>query len=527
VCDQIVKKIKTLLATFAMLAMLTSASRLLAMDEPPQVHFVVNAYEVFGDNPLSADTTRDVLKPFTGDHYGLTGLQAAADSLEKAFREQGFAFHRVILVPQELKQGIIKFKVTVFKLNKVDISGNQHFDEQNLLRNLPGLTPGETPNTNELSRAVNMASDHPSKSLKVKFAESETGGAIDAKVSVTDQKPDFFFAILNNTGTDDTGNFRLTGGYQFTNLFNRDHSLALSYTTAPDDTSAVSQYGAFYSAPFYESGSRLSFLYTQSDVDSGIIQQTFDVAGKGRVIALRYNKNFLQVGAYKHEIELGLDHKKFEDNTTFAGSPTAFLGTDVVSRPFSLFYKGSRPGTRSTIDFTIGGAMNISGGSLNEDADYIANNVATADWSVIRYGANYTRFFSDNWIFRLRFNGQETSDELIPGEKFGLGGMNSIRGFDERIILGDTGYQLNLELWFPTVTSYDIRPLVFYDYGHVELIDPAGLPPEEDPASIGAGLRWSWKQKLSVVLDYGYVTSAAGLVKDGDTRAHLDMFYRF
>ena len=127
----------------------------------------------------------------------------------------------------------------------------------------------------------------------------------------------------------------------------------------------------------------------------------------------------------------------------------------------------------------------------------------------------------------LRFNGQETSDELIPGEKFGLGGMNSIRGFDERIILGDTGYQMNLELWFPTVTAYDIRTLVFYDFGHVELIDPAGLAPEEDPASIGAGLRWSWKQKLSVVIDYGYVTSAAGLVKDGDSRAHLDMFYRF
>ena len=516
---------KHLFKLLPILILLAATAPALALEEPPQVHFVVLAFELSGDNPLSDEQTQEILQPYKGDHYGLTGLQDAVVKLEKAFATNGYAFHRAILIPQELENGIIKFQITVLRLNSVDISGNQHFDETNLMRNLPSLRADEVVNTRELSRALNMANSHPAKDLKLKFAENKAGGGIDAKLTVVDQKPNYFFTALNNTGTDETGEFRLTAGYQFSNLFNRDHTFALSYTTSPDDTSAVSQYGAFYSIPLYDSGTRLSAFYTRSDVDSGIIQQAFTVAGKGAVTALRYNKTLLQVGAYKQEIELGLDHKKFENDSSFSG---VSIGSDVVSSPVSFFYKGAVQSTASNFSFNIGMAKNISGGSLNEDADYINNGATTADWSAVRYGGEYSQFFAGQWLFRLRWSGQETSDELIAGEQFGVGGMNSVRGFDERIILGDTGYQMNFELWFPAVSRYEIRSLMFYDLGHVETINPdPGVLAEEDPASAGVGLRWAWQKRFSAALDLAYVTDAAGIVKKGDNRAHLDIFYRF
>ncbi len=515
-----------------------------AAKEPPQVHFVVKSFVVSGDNPLSESKTQSVLSKFTGDHYGLEGLQTAVEKFEAALRDAGYAFFRVNLIPQELKDGVIEFKVTEFKVDNIVIEGNDYFSTDNILNSAPTLEKGQTPNTSILSRAINMANSQPSKSIKLQFSESETGGAIDAKLIVEDNDPDFFFVGLNNTGTDETGNFRLTGGYLFTNLFDTDQNLSLSYTMSPDDTDAVNQYGFVYSVPFYESGSKLSLVVSHSDVDSGVVEQQFDVSGIGTVVSLRYNKLFLQQGAYKQELEFGLDRKRFEDSVVNLAGAQVNTGADVVSRPISITYRGSRLSTTSNLDFSIGFYSNISGGSGNEDVDYgnsrggynpdnILNPIpASADWSLFKYSVGYLHFLTQDWLFRFALQGQGTKDLLISGEQFGIGGMNSIRGYDERDVLGDTGYQVNLELWLPNFSSYKIRPLVFYDFGRTETLDPfpaffGALEAKQNPASYGAGLRYSWKESLNATLDVGYVTKDAGTAVKGDTRAHLNVFYRF
>lgn len=507
----------------------------MAIEEPPQVHFMVESFVVSGNNPLSESKTQSILSQFKGDHHGLEGLQTAVEELESAFREAGYAFYRVNLVPQELKDGVIKFEITEFKIENVLVEGNKHYSTNNILNSVPTLEKGQTPNTRVLSRAINMANSLPSKNIKLQFSESETGGAIDAKLIVKDDEPNFFFVGLNNTGNDETGEFRLTGGYLFTNLFDVDHNLSISFTMSPDETDAVKQYGLTYSIPFYESGSMFNLLFSHSDVDSGVVEQQFEISGKGTVISLRYNKTFLQQGAYKQEFEFGLDHKKFEDDVIFLGLVP--LGGNIISRPISITYRGSQLSTTSNLDFSIGFFSNISGGTNNEDTDYAesragSNEVASADWSLFKYSFNYLRFLSQNWLFRFGLQGQETSDLLISGEQFGVGGMNSIRGFDERDVLGDTGYQVNLELWFPAFSDYKIRPLVFYDFGHTETLDPlpttpGGVEAEQDPASYGVGLRYSWKESLNATLDVGSVSKAAGSAEKGDTRGHLNVFYRF
>lgn len=509
--------------------------QLLAVEEPPAVRFVVKSFAVSGDNPLSDSKTQSILNQFTGEHSGIDGIQAAAEALETALRESGYAFYRVSLIPQELKGGIIRFEISEFDIAKIKIQGNKHYSDSNIINSTPTLKQGNTPNTHVLSRAINMANTQPSKNIKLQFSESETGGAINAKLIVVDSEPDFFFVGLNNTGSDETGDFRLTGGYQFNNLFDVDHSLSFSYTMSPDETDAVGQYGLTYSIPFYESGGRFNFLVSHSDVDSGIVEQQFDISGKGTVISLRYNKLFLQQGSYKQELEFGLDRKRFEDDVVLFGAIQ--LGGDIVSRPVSITYKGSRLSTTNNLDFSVGFFSNISGGTNNEDVDYADSrvgdtSVATADWSLFRYNVNYLSFLSQDWLFRFGLIGQETSDLLISGEQFGVGGMNSIRGFDERDVLGDTGYQVNLELWFPSFSEYKIRPLVFYDFGHTETLDAlptvsTGVEAEQDPASYGGGLRYSWKEQLNATLDIGYVSKAAGTTKKGDTRGHLNVFYRF
>ena len=227
--------------TLAGCVLLVACTHIMAVEEPPQVHFVVEKFIISGDNPLSDSETQSILSKFTGDHYGLEGLQTAVDELEAALRESGYAFFRVNLIPQELKEGVIEFEISQFKIENVFIEGNNYYSAENIVSSAPSLERGQTPNTSVLSRAINMANSQPSKNIKLQFSESETGGAIDAKLVVEDSDPDFFFIGLNNTGNDETGDFRLTGGYLFTNLFDADHNLSMSYTMSPDETDAVGQ----------------------------------------------------------------------------------------------------------------------------------------------------------------------------------------------------------------------------------------------------------------------------------------------
>lgn len=501
-----------------------------AVEEPPQIHFVVKQLKVVGDNPLSASKTDEILSLFLGDHYGLEGLQAASDALEKAFVDNGFSFYRVSFIPQSLQDGIVTFSVSQFHLEKVLVEGNEHFSDENIVSNLPELQVGQTPNTRELSRSLSIANALPSKELTVKFVAAENEDAVNATIDVIDQEPGFFFIGMNNTGTDETGKFRITGGYQYSNLFDLDHSITLSYTTSPDHTKEVNQYGVSYNIPLYSLGSTINFLYSNSDVDSGVVANQFAVSGKGSVFTVSYVQKFLQFGRYRHELELGLGKKLFDNLISLAGTPLTGSGAgQVASRPLTIDYRGFIKGTNSNFDFSLGGSSNIEGGTNNAQADYSAARAgATVDWQTYIFGMSYSYFFPEQWHLRLQLSGQYSDDVLITGEQFGLGGQRSIRGLEERILLGDKGFQGNVELWLPSFSDYQIYSLLFYDFGRIENNQAAfGELSKEIPASAGFGLRWYWKNALSVAFDMGFITRDVNSIQVDSERAHIDVFYRF
>jgi hemolysin activation/secretion protein len=90
--------------------------------------------------------------------------------------------------------------------------------------------------------------------------------------------------------------------------------------------------------------------------------------------------------------------------------------------------------------------------------------------------------FYTNWITSFRADGQWASEPLISVEQFGAGGVNSVRGYHEGEVFGDTGWHLSLEQQTPPYTVGMIRdgtPLtvrgsVYMDYARVYLIDPEG-----------------------------------------------------
>ena len=495
--------------------------------QTPVVRFVVERFEVQGDNPLSEARTQEVLAPHTGEHAGVDGLLAAADALERALQEAGVAFQRVVLPPQSLQDGTVALRIAVFKVARVEVRGAQHHSEANVRRSVPALREGETPDTGAIARDMAVANRQGWKTTNLTFRESETDpDGLDAVLEVQDRRRWLVWSGLDNTGSASTGPFRWSLGASAGNLFDRDHSLNASYVTSPGHASQVKQWAAGYTAPVYGVGGTVSAYYVGSDVDTGRVLDAFDVSGAGTFSGVLYTQELRRRGRLSQRLSVGFDDRRF-DNDVVLSSGMDVAPPVVRSRPVSLGYGAEYAGDDWGVDVRVQYTRNVKSGSSNDDTVYHLNRAgAKAEWDALRGGATLTWSLPAGWTARGLVEGQIANEALIAGEQFGLGGASSVRGFSEREVAGDDGVRGSLELWSPAIADAGVRLLVFADAGRV-LNAPGGIAPSTDTlASVGAGVRWNWKEHVALLLDVGVIVEGTTTRENG-TRGHLNLLVRY
>jgi hemolysin activation/secretion protein len=202
-----------------------------------------------------------------------------------------------------------------------------------------------------------------------------------------------------------------------------------------------------------------------------------------------------------------------EENTTF-----------VMGQPFS-FSPGADNGTSNVFALRLGGDFTSQG--LN-DALALRSTFGIGldfpDATINSNGQPDTRFF--DWLGQaqyvhtlplgpvdsslygtkgvLRFNAQLSAEPLLAPEQFGLGGIETVRGYRENQIVRDNGLDVQAELHIPLAQKsgrdwLDVRPFVDAGYGwNVKDSSPELL------SSIGIGLVFAPTEKINFQIYYGY-----------------------
>jgi hemolysin activation/secretion protein len=480
--------------------------------------FEIKNYQVEGNTVIAGDELKSILAPFTGKEKDFGTVQEAHEALEHAYRSRGFYMVVVTLPEQEMKTGVVRLKVTENRIGKINIEGNRFFDEKNIRASLPELRQGEIPNLDAVSLSLKLANGNPAKKVNLQLLKSDREREVDAKIEVKDEKPWKIGISADNTGDQQTGTARLGILLQHANVFNRDHLLTLQYITSPEKIDKVSIYSIGYRVPLYSLGSSIDLIGAYSNVDSGTISAAsydMNVSGKGSILGIRYNQNLTRIGNYEHKLIMGLDYRAYENNVDFLGSQ---LGNNVTVHPVSLTYAGTlTTDSRITAGFYLTNVQNLPGIWDNRDTGSDFENAragAPRSYNIFRYGANLSYVTGGDWKVHALVNGQYTNDPLVPGEQFGLGGANSVRGFREREIANDRGYSGSAEIYTPDLSrlfgikAFQSRALVFYDTGYVSRKDPLpGDTASTEIASVGPGLRITDGKRFSVAADYGLVVN--------------------
>lgn len=490
--------------------------------------FPVVRFKVEGNTLLAQPDVDAALAPFIGPQRDFGDVQRALETLENLYRQRGFSTVGVQLPEQVLESGEVRFKVVEGRLNEIRVAGQLHFDEDNIRASLPSLQPGTAPRLEAISANLRVANENPAKKLTLQLRPGTREEDIDAEVRVVDEKPWKFAATLDNTGTSQTGKRRLGVSLQHANLWNRDHVLTFQYQTSPDKPSDVSVYALAYRLPLYALGDAVDFYAVDSSVNAGTLAAgpiNLAISGQGTVWGGRYTHNLRRLGNYEQQLALGIDIKDFRNDIGVAGLQ---LGNEISVHPLSVHYGGRWQSGSSEVALQGSIAHNLPGGENGRQGDFDrARNGAPARFTVVRAGLTAQHAYASDWRVRLAGAAQWTGRPLVPQEQFGIGGAASVRGFQEREIADDRGFQATLEVYTPELCQsfgggHRCRALGFVDSGAVYRLQP--LPGEqrrEHVASAGAGLRYSWDRHMALQADYGHVLQGGGGQERGDWRLHL------
>ena len=502
---------------------------------PPK--FEIQRYRLEGNTLLRREAIDRALAPYIGQGKDFGDVQRALEALQGAYQRAGYGGVEIRLPEQELERGEVRFVVIETKIARISVEGNEHFTRENILRSVPGLRVGETPNSREISESIRLANENPSKQSTVLLRGSEREGEVDATIRVADIDPRRWSVSLDNTGNQNTGRARLGIAFQDSNMFERDHVMTAQFITSPSKLREVLVFGVGYKIPFYESGNSVDFIGGYSNVDSGTVQDLFVVAGQGSIYGVRYNQALPKLGDLEQKLIYGLDYRAYQNQvTTEGGSGEPTLVPDITVHPLSLTYTANLrlPGHDLSVYFNM--AQNIPGGNDGQEEDFKAQGarfqVGTANYRLYRAGLNYVKVLPADWQFRTNFAGQFTNDALIAPEQFGIGGADNIRGFNERYASNDKGYKTTFELYTPDygkawgLADGRLRFLAFYDTGSLRRnfttdneLDQASLD------SAGLGLRLSYKTSFTMRLDVAHVLHDGTNYNPPDTRRNIQKFH--
>lgn len=477
-------------------------------DEPPSsgkipLTITVERFEVVGSTVFSPEELAKVTEQFTKRPISLTELFQARSQITNLYLQKGYITSGAYIPPQIIKSGVITIQVVEGKLEDIQITGTRRLNP-NYVRSRLKIATSAPLNRERLLEALQLLQLNPLiESVNAELSAGSRPGASVLEVKIAEAKSFSTQVVLDNGRSPSVGSFRRRLQVNEANLLGLGDGLSLSYTNT-DGSNALD---TSYTLPINPYNGTLSFYFGTSWSD--VIERPFnvlDIESSSRYYELTFRQPIVQTP--RQEFALGITASRRESEASYIDGdriPFPSLGADDEGRTrisaLRFFQEWTSRNSREVIalrsQFNLGtGAFNATINSVRPDSRFFA-------W---QGQAQWARLLAPDTLLLLRANTQISSTSLLPLEQFGLGGLDSIRGYRQDLLLTDNGTFASAEVQIPILrlpeTDSIIKLAPFVDFG-VAWNNSAPNPDPNTLASVGLGLRWSQGDRFSARLDWG------------------------
>lgn len=449
------------------------------------------------------------------------GLDRLTEVILRHHEEHDRPMTDVWVPPQTGEGGQLHIEVTAGRIGTVGLETLSHFNNGVVGKGLH-LRQGDLLTGSALQADLDWLSRNPFRRAELFVAPGE-GVTADLLVQIGEQRPWRIFGGFDNTGTESVGGNRWFTGFNLGNAFGLDHVLGYQFTMG-DSLDALHAHSMTWEIPIHRWQHLIRLTGAWADASAVDYQAGLPVNSDGTswLAGVLYGRPLPRFGSWRQEIRGGIEFKR-ADNFVLFGA-TSFPQTEVDVVQFRGEWQANGPLWRGRAELRadlVASPGGLTGKNGREEFDAFRPGADPA-YAYGRVEGSWLMPLPDHWSWRSQGTAQLASGALLPTEQLGLGGSATVRGYDERILLADSGYAVSTELrtpaWNPGGKGLLLQGLLFLDHGRGWREDEGS----RSLTSIGIGTRLALGKIGTARLDLGW-----GL-EDGDgAKVHAGVLFSF
>jgi len=412
-------------------------------------------------------------RPITADD-----IASIVDSINNEYLIKGYIAARAFLPKQNISGGVLFIRLIEGKIYSVEITGNKHTKKSYIERTINWPQFSDINMDDLQQKILNFNANNDAKA-RLNLAPGPVYGTTNVNVVLSE--PDTFsgYVFSDNAGQDETGLYRGGASLSVRSLTGYRDILSLGGTVARGAHSASASYEI--PEPWLATRVGAGFDYSDTKIVSRALE-TLNVTGDFYNYYVYLKKPFWIKPTVSNNFTLSFYIKN--GSNYIDGATTQTTDTDLLTASFDNIYIFGGGYIFNMLSFTKGIKM------LDGNKDFWRAN----------YSGEFNKALISNLSFNLKARIQLAGgrDELPSSEKFQIGGVNTVRGYDEGLLLSEQGadamaeVQYNLTSYMPKqITSASIY--TFFDCGYISNTQSFILQSDlsKDIYSTGLGLRFS------------------------------------
>lgn len=435
-------------------------------------------------------------------------LQDIVAKINSAYLAKGVQTAQAVLPPQVIKDGVVYIRLIEGRYGEVRVEGNKRILSSYVLDRV-SAQKGELSDLNLLQQDLLLYNNTNNHRLRAELVPGKELGESDLVLTLEEpENPWSTYFFVDNANQEESGLYR--AGFVSTayGLSGSDDRLVINPVVTEGSISGF----VSYDFPISNEGTRANISYSRNRVKI--------IDGEFEDYDIKSHSNDLSVGL-SHPINVtalakvdffGEVHRKWSDtvmeefNQALADNETNGIKVGFNARKYDSkglwFAQLCVTGYDSDIKLSVD--------NRERNGEY--------------YGAYLMRRQSlpDAQYLLLRTYGQYTSKKELPSsEQFSVGGMATVRGYEESELSGDKGFFASLEYGFPlSKDKQSLRGFVFYDYGAV--YSEYSLNSDRNYiSSTGVGLEFAHKDWYGKIALGVPVQDSGDNIHSSKTRTHF------
>lgn len=424
--------------------------------------FTIRHIVLEGAEHLGEREQRRLLEPYEGQCLGVGQLNALLKVVTDHYLNRGYITTRAYLPQQDLSSGTLQITVVEGRLDGLDSSSLA--SPRELAMAFPGTT-GEVLNLRELEQLVDQLTRLPSRQAQLELVPGDEVGSSRVQLQGQRDKPWRVSATRNNDGDRSSGEQQMGLGLDWDSPLGLadQFSLRANQDAVSDHWRHSDSQYLNYSVPW--GWWTFTYSYNQSyyrtrDDSSGF---PFKLDGDSQMHQLRVERVIHRDALSKTAVNFGISHLR--TNNYLDDSLIDVSSTRLSESQLGVNH-GRRIGT-AFLNLDAGwqqgiGAFDAQGAGDPHGTEPVARyNKYSLTLSYLQPFTLWGEAFS----FDSLATGQRSEDPLYSPQRISVGGLNSVRGFKQQTLTGNSGgYWRNQLRWRRPVSWAPLQPFV-QEYG--------------------------------------------------------------